>query len=394
VMPRKLEISMDAAGRASLKNDLAILLRTAVTLVGGSRPIPQTPQLMGGFSGKELQFVLNRPVDRPSFPSSWIHGKSVMITGAGGSLGSLLVKRLLECRVGEIIAVDRSENALFRLGMDCSSDRLKVIIRDVSDEYEMSRLVEKHQPSILFHAAAHKHVTLMETQPLEAVRNNILTTAMLAHQAAKSGCSLFVMASTDKAADPVGVMGASKRAAEMVLLAESSRSPETVFSSVRLPNILGSDGSVLTVFQKQLQSGEPLTITDPEARRFFFHPEEAVDAFLAAASFRVSGQIIVPEPLELSIADVAQRAAALWAPHLDPAQTTIGLRPGEKKRETLVGSDEETIPVGDSGFRLVHEPAIPVSLREEIEALRGASDAHDESESLTILARLAPGYRP
>ncbi len=277
-------------------------------------------------------------------------GKRVMVTGAAGSIGSELVRQLAAMGTASLILVDIAESGLYDVQMELlAKDRntpLHVLVADVRDRARMEELMRLHRPQVVFHAAAYKHVPLMEAQPTEAVRTNVGGTLTVARLAVDLGVERFVLISTDKAVNPTSVMGASKRIAEMVVSALATEG-STVFVTTRFGNVLGSSGSVIPLFRKQIAAGGPVTVTHPEVNRFFMTIPEACRLVMEAAAMGKGGEIFVFDMGEpVRIADLADKMIRLSGkePGTDIAIVYTGLRPGEKLYEELLATSENTLP--------------------------------------------------
>jgi FlaA1/EpsC-like NDP-sugar epimerase len=279
-----------------------------------------------------------------------IQGKRVMVTGAGGSIGSELCRQILHLGPASLVMFERYENSLHAIRMELEdkyrASRLHCVIGDVADTTCTSAALQKYQPEIVFHAAAHKHVPLMEENPCEAIKNNVRGTRRLAQAAEFYGVDRFIFISTDKAVNPTSVMGASKRLAELTLQTQAVCSG-TTFSIVRFGNVLGSNGSVVPRFVEQIRKGGPVTITHPDMQRFFMLIPEAVQLVLHAAAQAESGATYVLEMGEqVKLVDMARDLIRLsgFVPEEEIPITFIGLRPGEKLYEELVGINETAGP--------------------------------------------------
>jgi FlaA1/EpsC-like NDP-sugar epimerase len=289
-----------------------------------------------------------------------IRGRRVLVTGAGGSIGSELCRQILQLQPQELVMLERSEYNLFKIEREIDesgvSASVKAIVADICDEKGLETLFQKHQPEIIFHAAAHKHVSLMEASPREAIRNNVFGTLHLARLARLHRCERFVMISTDKAVNPLSVMGYSKRMAELVVQTESQLSTKTQFISVRFGNVLGSSGSVVEIFREQLRRGQPLTVTDPHATRFFMTAPEAVELVLHAGAHGENGEIYMLDMGQpVKIMDLARRMIQLCDPtgRKEIQIKVTGLKPGEKIAEELYWEAEDSVPSSmDKVFRL------------------------------------------
>jgi FlaA1/EpsC-like NDP-sugar epimerase len=279
-----------------------------------------------------------------------IAGRRVLVTGAGGSIGSELCRQIASLKPASLVMLDRYENSLHAIRVELDDRRhacrIVPIIGDVTDASRVNEVLGDHEPEIIFHAAAHKHVPLMEENPCEAVKNNVRGTRLLAQAADAHGVDRFIMISTDKAVNPTSLMGASKRVAELVIQAQAIGSG-TSFSIVRFGNVLGSNGSVVPRFLDQIRNGGPVTVTHPDIRRFFMLIPEAVQLVLHAASHSKGSATYVLEMGEqVKVLDMARHLIRLsgLVPDEDIKIDFTGLRPGEKLYEELVGDDEEVRP--------------------------------------------------
>lgn len=288
--------------------------------------------------------LLGRPpvrLDEESI-TSLIVNSTVLVTGAGGSIGRELCRQIADHRPARLMLVERAEPALFEIEQELLRDHpeipLQAFAANVCEEVRLENLFSSCKPRLVFHAAAHKHVPLMESQPSEAVWNNAFGTLFCARAAAAHGCEKFVLVSTDKAVDPTGAMGASKRLAELAI-SELQNQPgiRTRFCAVRFGNVLDSSGSVVTVFRRQIAAGGPVTVTHPLAERYFMSIPEAVGLILQGAAFAEAGDVFVLDMgLPVRILDLARQMITLqgFEPERDIPIHFSGLRPGEKLRET------------------------------------------------------------
>jgi FlaA1/EpsC-like NDP-sugar epimerase len=269
-------------------------------------------------------------------------GHVVMVTGAGGSIGSELCRQVARFSPKALLLVERTENALFQIHRELQATRmdqtaLVPCIADVGDAPRMDELFARHKPTVVIHAAAHKHVPMMEWNPGEAVKNNVGGTRTLADAAHRHGVDRFVMVSTDKAVNPTSVMGASKRVAEIYVQSFSQRS-RTRFVTVRFGNVLGSAGSVIPIFKEQIAAGGPVTVTHPEMQRYFMTIPEASQLVLQAGTMGEGGEIFVLDMGKpVKIADLARDLITLsgFTPGVDIEIQFTGVRPGEKLFEEL-----------------------------------------------------------
>ena len=279
--------------------------------------------------------------------AEFLRGKRVMVTGGGGSIGSELCRQIASCEPKELLLVDIYENSAYEIQQELRrkyGDKLdlQVQIASVRDSKKMDALFEHYRPEIVFHAAAHKHVPLMEDSPEEAVKNNVFGTFNVASSADRYGAERFVLISTDKAVNPTNVMGATKRVCEMIVQAMAQRS-KTRFAAVRFGNVLGSNGSVIPLFKDQIACGGPVTVTHPDIVRYFMTISEAVSLVLEAGSMATGGEIFVLDMGKpMRILDLAENLIKLsgFIPYKDIQIVFTGLRPGEKLFEELLMDEE------------------------------------------------------
>ena len=296
-----------------------------------------------------IEDLLDRvPVDLDPEPlRALVQGERVLVTGAGGSIGAELCRQVAGLAPASLVLLDRSENGLFAVANELAAAGktfVAPVIGDVTEVGQMNRLFAEYRPTLVFHAAAHKHVPLMEGNPCEAVLNNVGGTRVVAEAAHRHEVDRFILISTDKAVNPVSVMGASKGVAEL-LVQRLARTSRTVFATVRFGNVLGSNGSVVPLFLEQIKAGGPVTITDPNMRRYFMLMTEAVHLVLQAARLARGGELFVLEMGEqISVVEMARNLIRLsgLVPDKDIALTYLGCRPGEKLTEELV-ADHETV---------------------------------------------------
>lgn len=354
----------------------------------------------------ELEDLLGRdPVDLNSTGiSGMLEGKRVLVTGAGGSIGRELVVQILGYSPAEIICVDQAEIAVFSLKTEVLEPLpeecvWRTAVLDVLNTNSMERLFSEVKPEVVFHAAAHKHVNLMEAQPAEALRNNFLATRQLAELASRCDVERFVFISTDKAINPTSVMGVSKRLAELALQErQAAEGNQTQFMAVRFGNVLGSSGSVIPIFRRQIDAGGPITVTDPEVTRFFMTVHEAVGLVLQSATQGKGGEIFVLDMGEsMKIVDVARQMIALSGLRdgIDIEIEFTGLRPGEKLYEEVQHISETLQPTS-------HERVLSFSANaadypstatvfNQLEPLMAAGDA---GAMKSMIASFIPEYSP
>lgn len=282
-----------------------------------------------------LSLVGRAPVKHDLFESkNFIKDKTVVVTGAAGSIGSKLVKLLLEMKPKLVVCVDWWENGTFFLQQELGTKNLVYRIADIKSQENINRIFSEFKPNIVFHAAAYKHVPLMQENPIEAFNNNVWGSLNLMRQAINHRVENFVMISTDKAVNPVNVMGSSKRLGEMIMESMSAMQDTTKFNAVRFGNVIQSNGSVMQIFKNQINRGESLTVTHEEVTRFFMTIEEAAQLVIQSALLGESGEIFVLDMGEpIKIIDLAESLRNLIDKNMEIE--IIGLRPGEKMYEEL-----------------------------------------------------------
>ena len=278
---------------------------------------------------------------------AYMQDERVLVTGAGGSIGSELCRQIARVAPRSLILLDNAENSLFEIRRELEQDRhfthAVAVLADCKDAVRMREVFADHRPTVVFHAAAYKHVALMEENPVEAVRNNAVATRLVAAAAGESGTRRFVLVSTDKAVTPATAMGASKTLAEWAVQSAQYRFPDTRYSTVRFGNVLGSSGSVVRIFRRQISQGGPVTVTDPAMTRYFMTIPEAVQLIIRSGSLAAGGEIFVLEMGDpVRILDLARNMIRLSGhePDEDIAIDIVGRRPGEKVHEELFNPDE------------------------------------------------------
>jgi FlaA1/EpsC-like NDP-sugar epimerase len=331
--------------------------------------------------------------------ASYLRGERVLITGAGGSIGSELVRQILSSRPAEIFLLGHGENSLFEIEQELRREHnvtATCLVADIRDYDRLLRLFERHRPSVVFHAAAHKHVPMMEANVEEAVTNNVLGTHNLARIASRTGVKRFVMISTDKAVNPTSVMGAAKRIAEMVVQAESRRS-DTEFACVRFGNVLGSRGSVVPTMRKQIERGGPVTVTHAEITRYFMTIPEAVQLVIQAGAMGGSGTIYMLDMGEpVKIVDLARDLIRLsgLVPDRDIPIEITGLRPGEKLYEELLTAEEGASVTRHERIYAARPALLDMErLDGRVGDLIAAAKSGDSAEVYRLLKALAPTYQ-
>jgi len=313
-----------------------------------------------------LEDLLQREPVRTDLESvkDYIEGKSVMITGAGGTIGSELCRQIIDYSPSKLILFDRYENTLMHVDIELRKRKQETdictVIGDIQDAVNLEHLFSKHKPQIIFHAAAYKHVPLMEYNPIEAIKNNIFGTKKLLEAASRHNVASFVMISTDKAVNPRSIMGATKRVAELLTMSMNFQNTAK-FTTVRFGNVLGSNGSVVPIFEEQIKQGGPVTVTHPEMKRFFMVIPEAIQLVLIAAAAGKGGEIFVLDMGEqIKIIDLAENLIKLsgFIPHKDIKIDYTGLRPGEKLYEELFDESEMIVSTFHEKLRIAI-PEIP-----------------------------------
>ena len=302
---------------------------------------------------------------------AYLKNKAVLVTGGGGSIGSEIARQIAKFKPSVLILFDIYENNVYELQQELKAKygtnlNLQVLIGSVRDKQRLEEIFAKWKPSVVFHAAAHKHVPLMEDSPEDAVKNNLFGTYNVGRTAGKYGSRRMVLISTDKAVNPTNVMGATKRLAEMVMLSLNSIYPNTIYSAVRFGNVLGSSGSVIPLFKKQIREEHQVTVTHPEIERYFMTIPEASRLVLQAASYAKDGEIFVLDMGEpVKILDLAIELISLsgYEPYVDIPIDFVGLRPGEKMYEELY-LDQESLD------HTAHEKIFTLSQNEDCESLK------------------------
>jgi FlaA1/EpsC-like NDP-sugar epimerase len=353
----------------------------------------------------------------------FLAGKIVLVTGAGGSIGSEICRQTMKFCPSRIVLLDRAENALFEIDRELRERWIGAdivpVVADVCDAARITRIFNAMQPQVVFHCAAHKHVPMMEANPGEAIKNNIFGTKTVADAAMECDVAAFVMVSTDKAVNPTSVMGASKRVAELYVQSlnrdgETKRRRDEVdhsvssslrlsvsssprFVAVRFGNVLGSSGSVVPIFRKQIEAGGPVTVTHPDMRRYFMTIPEASQLVMQAGAIGQGGEIFVldmGEPIRiLDLATEMIRRAGL-VPDEDIQIQISGVRPGEKLYEELACDNEQTRPTSHKKIRVWQLPtASAQQLRQMLETLSKVIDT-DRDSAVRALMQCVPEFQP
>lgn len=403
--PEEVVIAMPGAGLRDIKAVFELLRDTRL-------PIKTLPVLgdvlKGGVSISEirplsLEDLLQREPVKAEIASvsDYIRGKAVMVTGAGGSIGSELSRQILLYGPSELIVLDRYENGLFEIDLElrrtAKDTVLSTVVCDILDEKGLEGVFSAHRPRIVFHAAAHKHVPLMEHNRIEAVKNNVFGTRNLLRIAALGDVESFVMISTDKAVNPTSFMGATKRTAEFLTISMNRRSPAR-FTVVRFGNVLGSNASIVQIFKEQLKRGGPLTVTHPDMKRFFMLVSEAVELVLTASAGGKGGEVFVLDMGEpIRIVELAENLVRLsgLAPHEDIKIEFTGPRPGEKLFEELFDDYEEMMPAFHEKLRIAMPRRIPSDeeIERHVSALKEIVDRGDTDALVSEFRKVMPGFK-
>lgn len=329
----------------------------------------------------------------------YVKGKTILVTGGGGSIGSEICRQLAGHDVGHLIIFDIYENNAYQIQKSLEWEfpdlKLTVLIGSVRDERRLESIFSKYRPDIVFHAAAHKHVPLMEDSPNEAIKNNVIGTLKTARTASHYQVKKFILISTDKAVNPTNIMGASKRLCEMVIQL-IGRHSTTEFAAVRFGNVLGSNGSVIPLFRRQIEHGGPVTVTHPDIIRYFMTIPEAVSLVLEAGAYAKNGQIFalnMGDPVR--IADLAKNMIRLsgYEPEKEIKIKYIGLRPGEKLYEELLMNEEGMQTTENSRIFIGRQIAFDEKVfREQIKEL--AKEAENECPDICYLVKkMVPEYQ-
>jgi FlaA1/EpsC-like NDP-sugar epimerase len=338
------------------------------------RMLPTTFELLSGGVNlmrqvREVQVedVLGREPVRVEIDrvGAYLSGRVVLVTGAGGSIGSELCRQIARVGPKRLVLLDNAENALFEIRRELEHDRhfhrCVAVLADVKDAVRVQEVFAEQKPTIVFHAAAYKHVPLMEENPVEAVRNNAVGTRIVAAAAGGSHVKRFVLVSTDKAVTPTTAMGASKALAEWATEGAQHRYPETMFATVRFGNVLGSSGSVVPIFRRQIAAGGPVTVTDEAMTRYFMTIPEAVQLIIRAGALEGGGRVYVLEMGEpVKIVDLASNMIRLSGhePGTDIAIEIVGRRPGEKIHEELFNPGERPQPTHAEKILVAERPTV------------------------------------
>ncbi|MBA4147200.1 MAG: polysaccharide biosynthesis protein [Verrucomicrobia bacterium] len=400
-------IAMPSASAKRMKEVVTLLQR-------GNRRFTTVPSLDQLASGKvrasrlrpvEIEDLLGREpitLDKTNIEEC-LQDKVVLVTGAGGSIGSELCRQIALFNPGKLLLLDQSEVQLFLIEQELIergyARLISPLVGDIVDEFRMRQIFQEYAPDVVFHAAAHKHVPLMEEQPAEAIKNNTMGTALLARLAQEYGVERFVMISTDKAINPTSVMGATKRLAELYVQSLHASAPErTRFMAVRFGNVLGSSGSVIPTFKRQIAAGGPVKVTHPDMTRYFMTIPEAVSLVLQSGALGSGGEIFVLDMGKpIKILDLAKQLIELCGLKAgeDIEIEYVGLRPGEKLYEELQHEGENLAPTNHPKIlRFISEP-LPLSwLCDQFSQMQSCLHVSKPGHLKTIMQGIVPEYKP
>lgn len=395
-------LAMPSGNRKEVANILNICKETKCQI----KKLPGIYQMINGdihisdFKDVEIQDLLGREPIKVDIEDiiRYVTGKVVMVTGGGGSIGSELCRQIAASGPKQLIIVDIYENNAYDIQLELKHKypnlNLETIIASVRNSKKMDKLFEKYQPDIVYHAAAHKHVPLMEDSPNEAVKNNVFGTLNVVKAADKYKTKRFILISTDKAVNPTNIMGATKRLCEMIVQTYNKKS-KTEYVAVRFGNVLGSNGSVIPLFKKQIKEGGPVTVTHPDIIRYFMTIPEAVSLVLQAGAYAKGGEIFVLDMGEpVKIADMARNLIKLsgYEPDVDIDIVYTGLRPGEKLYEELLMEEEG---LQDTPNHMIHIGK-PIELDEDsfFEDLKELKEeAYEEKNEIKeFVKKMVPTY--
>ena len=401
---QEILIAVPSADGESMRRLVAICKRTHVRV----RTLPGVNDLLAGRFANQIRdidisdLLRRKPLPGDSAAAAeLLRGEVVLITGAGGSIGSELVRQAARMEPKRLVLVGKGENSIFEIEQELVREGFPppvAVIADVRDSASMAAVFGRYRPSIVFHAAAHKHVPLMEGNPVEAVRNNVFGTISVAEAALAHGARKLVLVSTDKAVNPENVMGATKRVAELAVRGwtEGTRLDSTI---VRFGNVLGSRGSLVPMLKAQIRGGGPVRITHPGMTRYFMTIPEAVQLTLRAAAIGSVGEAFILDMGEpIRILDVAEDLIRLMGHEPDGSMPIVftGIRPGEKLEEELSYDFEQLVETSDSKIRVARsgQRVDPARLRADLEHLWALCDTGTEGEVRAMLMRIATQSHP
>jgi len=399
-------IALPSAGSKAIRGAVEMGRKAGLKKV---KIIPSITELINGevSIGKikevEIEDLLGRePVSLDTRAiENFIQNKVVLITGAAGSIGSELCRQVAKFRPSQLLLLDQDETGIFNISEELKNrfPRLKIspLVADIQDEEKINQIFNNYHPNVIFHAAAYKHVPLMELHPDEAMKNNILGTKIVAESAIKYGVEKFIFVSTDKAVNPTSVMGATKRVGEMICQNLNQKN-STKFISVRFGNVLDSRGSVIPIFREQIKKGGPVEVTHPEMKRYFMMTSEACLLVMEAGAMGRGGEVFVLDMGEpVKILDLAKEMIRLsgFEPDKDIPVVFTGIRPGEKLFEEILTAEEGTIATQNQKIFMAKLSRVDENkLNQVLENLREAVKKSNREEIVNILKQLIPSYQP
>jgi FlaA1/EpsC-like NDP-sugar epimerase len=351
----------------------------------------------------EIDDLLGRravSLDTPEL-QRFLAGKDILVTGAGGSIGSEICRQAMKFCPRRMILLDQAENNLFEIDRELRhrwvGAEILPLVADIGDARRIGQIFQRLEPQVVFHCAAHKHVPMMELNAGEAIKNNVLGTRIVADAARDCGAAAFVMVSTDKAVNPTSVMGATKRCAELYVQSLNTQDCRTRFVAVRFGNVLGSSGSVVPIFAKQIDAGGPVTVTHPEMKRYFMTIAEASQLVMQAGAIGRGGEIFILDmgkPIKiLGLAKEMIRRRGL-RPGKDIVIEFTGIRPGEKLYEELACADEQTRSTSHPKIRVWQLPRATAQQIEQMVQTLGSVINASHGEIVEALGRFVPEYQP
>jgi FlaA1/EpsC-like NDP-sugar epimerase len=407
--PDEILVAMPSASGAQIRR----ILSDVTSFRGPIKTLPSLNKLgsdrvgLNQIHNLSIEDLLDRlPVGLDLGPvNDLVRGKNILITGAGGSIGSELSRQIAKYNPAKLILLDSAESALYDISMALRRTfpelRQVAVLADIKNLRSLEKTFTEHAPQIVFHAAAYKHVPMMEDYPAEAVLNNVVGTHRVIQLALQKKIERFILISTDKAVNPTSVMGATKRVGEIYMqaLANNGAAGNAVFAAVRFGNVLGSNGSVVPLFLKQIEQGGPVTITHPEITRYFMTIPEAVQLVLQSAALARGGEIFVLDMGEqLKLMEIARHLIRLagFVPDEEIAIKIVGLRPGEKLREELVAMDEMIVPAEVDKIMRVQSAWVADldSVRQKIDEMERLALNGQAPMALELLYDMVPTFRP
>lgn len=399
---KEIIIAMPSVTRNEIRNIMEICspLKCKVNTLPGMYQLLDDEVLVSHLHPVSIEDLLERDEVRLDMDvvEHYIRDKVVLVTGAGGSIGSEICRQIMRVGPKQLLLLGHGENSIYLINQELKNiykdGPIIPIIADIRDKQQLDQIFTQYNPQVVFHAAAHKHVPLMEIQPMAAVLNNIYGTRNVADVAGRHGVERFVMISTDKAVNPTSVMGATKRVAEKVIISMND-TYDTKYITVRFGNVLGSRGSVIPLFKKQIEAGGPVTVTDPEMTRYFMTIPEASQLVLQAGAMGKGGEVFLLDMGEpVKIIDLARNMIRLSGlePDKDIHIKITGLRPGEKKYEELLTSEEGTNRTNHT--KIFEAPLDTVDRDWLIEKISTFDSCETDMDVIGVLQDIIPTYTP